>query len=84
MKTELLKSGIETYTGRPVMDLKRHDDPVVEGAVALRATMKGGETIDFLVSANVGELKTPDSVADVLEECEFTTWPPRSGRPRFF
>ncbi len=82
--TKLLQSGIETYTGRVVADLKRFDDPIVAGAVALRATMEDGKTIDFLVSANSGPLKTPDNVADALEECDFGAWPPKVGTPKFF
>ena len=83
---ELLTAGVEKYTGRKVTDLKRHDDPEVAGAIALRATLEGdeGEMLDFLISAHAPALTTADAVMDALEECEYKQWPPAQGKPRFY
>ena len=75
---------VEHYTGRKVASLLRHDDPQVAGAVALRATLEGGDVVDFLLSGNAPRCNTHQALADELEECEFESWPPRSGNLKFF
>lgn len=83
--TDLLQQGIERYTGRKVDAVKRYADPVVAGSMALRATFVGSDDhIDFLISADVPHMKTPEDVEAALEECSFEAWPPRSGKPKFF
>ena len=83
IENETFQAAVELYTGRKVASLLRHDDPEVAGCVALRATMEGGDVIDFLLSANSRFCLTATALADELEECEFTAWPPRSGEPKF-
>ena len=82
---DILKAGIEEYTGREVESIKLHADSKVEGAWGIRAGMKDGKTIDFIVSAGWGREGTdPEHVANVLEETQFDTWPPVAGPVRFF
>jgi len=78
-------AGIQNYTGRIVKDVEVHADPKVTGSYAIRAFMKDGKTIDFLVCAGWdSEGRQPNVVADNLEETEFTTFPPPSGNLKFF
>ena len=88
----IIKAGIELYTERKVESLERFDDPKVSGAMALRVTMEDKSKIDFLICADGKNVKTlhrnfeltPGIVEQVLEEAEFTSWPPTSGRLKFF
>lgn len=86
---EDIKAGIESYTGYPVCDVKRVHDPKVAGSMAIRCKIapgraSSGEQLDFLIGGDAPALKTPEDIAEHLEECEFETWPPRSGGLRFF
>ncbi len=87
-RDDSLKAGIEFYTGREVERLSVVEDPQVSYTFAMRARMKDGASIDFLIVGSTldhGIAKTgPGGIADALEECEFETWPPASGRLRFF
>ena len=88
-KNALLKSGVELYTGKTVVSLDRYDDPITPGAVALRVFLRKGKKtfkIDFLISVcpRPAPLRTAEDVENVLEEVEFTSWPPTFGRQRFF
>ena len=85
VSTDLIRQGIELYTGRTVDEVRRHPDPQVAGAMALRATFVGDvDYLDFLIGADARALRTPEDVEAELEECDFGSWPPRSGSPRFF
>ena len=84
VSTGLIKRGIELYTGRFVDAVKRVADPAVAGSMALRAVYRDGTHADFLISADAPHMKIPEDVVAALEECEFETWPPRSGKPKFF
>jgi len=78
-------AGIQNYTGRSVADVEIHADPKVAGAYAIRASMKDGKTIDFLVCAGWdAQGRSPVVVSAFLEEAEFTSWPPTSGNVKFF
>jgi len=82
---DILKAGIEEYTGRFVKRLHTYEDGV--GAIGLRAEMiDDGDmpVLDFLV-ANFDVAKCKDAVSTVgyLEETEWETWPPQEGAPRF-
>lgn len=86
---DLIKRGIEAYTemgqfGDSVVRVDRHWDPEVPGAFAVRAELKMGGYLFFLVDAHARPLVTPEDVAEELEEADFGQWPPRQGRPRFF
>ncbi len=81
---DLLIRGIHTYSGIEVEKLRREPDPEVDGAMALHATMVNGSYLQFFISAHAPELRTPDNVADALEECDFEQWPPKTGALRFF
>lgn len=92
IKNELLTAGIEEYTGRVVKSIERHDDPQVVGSIAIRATLHRDVTsmgdvdavVDFLISAQAPALITTEDVASHLEEAEYTSWPPTSGKISFF
>lgn len=86
---DLLKQGIELYSGRTVIHQSRHDDPRVPGSYALRVVLSGkGKkkwlNVDFLICDHCKPLRTPEDVAGVLEECSFSSWPPKSGNLKFF
>jgi len=86
---EVLHAGIEHYTGHKVRGLERYDDPRVAGCIALRCTVlegepDGGTVLQFFISGNAPVLKTKEDVSVNLEEAEFETWPPRSGKLKFF
>ena len=81
---ELLQSGVEAYTGRKVTKLERFNDPEVAGAIALRVVMEDTGTIDFIITSQALTLRCAEDIAENLGECEFTTWPPKLGKPRFF
>lgn len=82
---DLVKRGVELYTGETVEDIKRHWDPRVEGAFALRVVLKGQKTpIFFLVDAHAKKLATPEDVDSELQDAEFESWPPKSGSHKFF
>lgn len=81
---ELIKQGIRAYCGYEVEALKREPDPQVPGAMALHAEMVSGGYVQFFISGHAPALRTPDDVADALEECVFKEWPPKTGAPKFF
>lgn len=88
---DLFAAGVAAYTGFKVKELEVHADPEVSGTYALRAIVGrafGDVRLDFLIVGNhvEGGLRNADAetIAENLEECEFTVWPPRSGAPRFF
>ena len=91
LKDKLI-AGIEEYTGRKVKDIKTFADPKVAGTYAIRATMepkkKEPVQIDFLIVGNYMEKPIPrctaEEISENLEECNFTTWPPAVGAPKFF
>lgn len=75
------------YSYRPVPGtVEVCEDPQVADTFAVRFkdAADEGRTVDLLFICSDGE-GTVDEVLDaVLEEVEFTTWPPTSGALRFF
>ena len=94
---DVIKTGIESYTGCQVSSIKVFPDPKVEGSYGVRVfahrkTKKGvhkrGQQMDFIVLAHWmmetrGAL-TPQLVEKHLEDAMFETWPPKVGAPRFW
>ncbi len=68
-------AAVRDYTGDPTLALKAHADPKVDGCWALQDAEGNG----YLIQGNLGHAPTGDDV----EEVEYTSWPPRSGAPRF-
>lgn len=83
---QLLKQGVEIYTGRNVTCIEVHRDPKVPHCYAMRAWLDEEEKVDFLLQSGwKKELALPEeAIADHLEEAEFTTWPPTSGALKIF
>jgi hypothetical protein len=85
--SDKMKAGIEAYTERKATSVKVHADPMVEDTWAARAVMEQGDTIDFFVVGrdlpNGWAKATGEEVAELIEECQFKTWPPQAGPPRF-
>jgi hypothetical protein len=83
MNKNVAKVAVKLYTERDVLKVDVCADPVVSGTFALRAMMEDDEVIDFLV---VGYNPTMGSkaVSQALEECMFETFPPTSGKVKFF
>ena len=86
---ERIKAAVENYTGEKVAELAIHPDPKVEGVYAVRARLVDCDCpLDFLWNVHEAEDEQPigrmtaDSL--VLEECEFSQWPPKSGKLKFF
>lgn len=80
------KAAIEAYTEQSVSEVKFHEDPVVAGTWAARATLAEGEVDFLLIAAEVpgGWQAEPSVLAMHLDECQFTAWPPQVHRPRMF
>ena len=91
---DVIKAGIEAYTGAEVRDLEVHEDARVPGAFGIRASFEDGSRCDFLLTAHwtlKARRLTSALVDEHLEEAEFTTWrgetprwPPTEGRLKFF
>lgn len=84
-----LQAGLEAYTERKVKSIKTCPDPKVDGTYAARAVMEdNGQVIDFFVVGNHMERpiarSTAEEVAEAIEECQFSEWPPKPGPLRFF
>ena len=82
-KRDLIIKGIEEYTGKTVEKLKTYRDPKVNGTYALKAIMNDNKVLDFLICGGYVEEWTPECISDNLEECEFESWPPKSGSLQF-
>lgn len=76
----VITAGIKEYTGELVEAVFLHPDHAVENTFAIRAKMKPGNTVDFLLVGGQTKLArcTATQIADLLEECSFRTWPPES------
>ena len=81
-RNTLLKKGIESYTEGTIDKILVYPDPQVAGTYAIRTTI-GKRVSDWLV-CNLPSDATVGVVVDYLEECEFETWPPKSGDLQFF
>jgi hypothetical protein len=83
MNKNVARVAVKLYTERDVLKVDVCADPVVSGTFAIRATMDDDEVLDFLV---VGYNPTMGSGAlfHMLEECTFETFPPTSGKVKFF
>ena len=80
----IFKKAIEKYSGKKVKTIKVHSDPQVEGTYAIRTKFEGRkENQDWLICRYESSWDIA-KVEENLEECEYETWPPASGRPRFF
>lgn len=83
--TGTIAQAIEAHTGKKLHNLECFPDPKVPGTYAFRATFRfddgeGFFTLDFLtIGVALHEITMQD-----LEDCEYTDWPPTSGKPRFF
>lgn len=81
---DLVKQGIEEYTGSAVVDLQVHPDPMVDGTFAFRAKLQNEQTLDFLLIGGTTRFTSALQIMEMLEECTFETWPPKPGKLRFF
>ena len=76
----VITAGIKDYTGEKVISLALHQDPNVDNTYALRAALGNGTSLDFLLVG--GSLKlahaTATQISNLLEEVEYTAWPPNS------
>ena len=76
----VITAGIKDYTGEKVTSLALHQDPNVDNTYALRAALGNGTSLDFLLVG--GSLKlahaTATQISNLLEEVEYTAWPPNS------
>lgn len=87
--SDVMQAGLEEYTGRKVRSIKVRQDPKVAGTWAARAVMADdGQQIDFFCVGNhmpkpVRE-SSPAEIAEAIEECQFSKWPPPVGPVRFF
>lgn len=73
---ELIKAGINLYTGREVDQIRIYQDPYVPGTFAVRCALDD-EVVDLLIT-DLSPSSTVEDVAENIEEVEFTTWPPRA------
>jgi len=92
-KNDIIRAGIELYTGRVVLGMVTCADPKVDGAVAVRCRVdtcdpetrllhNDPETLDFLLAPGWSG-RDASHVSESLEECTFASWPPNSGKLRF-
>lgn len=98
MKTETAKAIVENYTERQWDTVQVHPDPKVPGTFAIRAMVCGKSRIvergkvvqkaeparqqDFLIIGWLPSMST-ELAARLLEDCDFETWPPVSGKLKF-
>ena len=75
---DTIKKTIEHYTGEKVSSIKIKKDPQVPGAYGIRVEIEG-EIFDYLLTSQFSKSLKPEDLAEVLEECEFESWPPKSG-----
>jgi hypothetical protein len=94
MIKDTIKLGVELYTGLQVQELLLESDPAVDGSYAIRATVRpwspapktADQVVDFVLLAHwrdTARRLTPEAVDRWLEEGQFASWPPASGRLRF-
>jgi len=73
---------IKEYTGKEPTKVKTYKDPKVDGCVAFRASFKGEEDMDGLITGQyVDEFDAQELADEQLEDCEFESWPPKPGPP---
>ena len=73
------KEAIESYTGKKVKSLEYIEDPQVENTYAIRTDKK----YEWLVVRYKPTMST-EELENILEETEFTKWPPVSGKLKFW
>ena len=79
----VFKASIESYSGDRVKTLKVYPDPQVMGTYAIRTSFETGEVQDGLI-CHYNPAWSVDETAGNLEECEYESWPPKSGGLKFF
>jgi hypothetical protein len=77
-----LKEVIEYYTGKKITKLSVVADPQVSDTYAMQCNF-GKRICTFLIT-RFNSRCTAEEGADLLEEVEFESWPPCSGRLQFF
>lgn len=92
---DTIKAGVALYTGWHVDHVDVCCDPQVPGAYAVRAscrrlTKKGvhktSRTMDYLISGDwrfTASRLSPELVERHLEDVEYVSWPPTSGKLKF-
>lgn len=79
-----LKAGIEEYAGATVESMQVVADPQVAGTYAIRTRYKGEkEYCDWMIIRYFSVLSAKQ-ISKMLEECEYASWPPKSGSLKFF
>ena len=77
------KNAIESYTGSSISKVEVVQDPQVSDTYAVRGYCSDGYIQDYLL-VHINSNMTIDELTNHIEECEFTTWPPKSGTLKFF
>ena len=79
-RAEEFAKAIEDYTGEKVLSIEVVADPQVSGTLAAQAKMKGiGYPFQFIYIGHEGPLDWQH-----IGEADFKTWPPISGKLKFF
>jgi len=81
-----LKKVIEEYSGYKLQKILFEPDPLISETYAIRTyynIKKPKEFFDWLI-IRYNPNDTVEENSHRLEECEFKSWPPKSGNIRFF
>jgi hypothetical protein len=79
-KAALLDAVIR-YSAQQVDDLAFIEDPKVAGTFAIRATTCGFAS--YYLICHASSAASVDELVDMIEEADFTEWPPKSGALKF-
>lgn len=71
---------IADYTGAQVLELEAVVDPVVAGAYGIQALVKSERSNPRIVQFVISGVPLRHVTDRDLQEVEFDSWPPRSGR----
>jgi hypothetical protein len=84
-----IRLAVAKYLGNKPIKCEIVEDPQVPDTYAIRARILTGRNkkreanVEFLLT--LGRLEpTIENIESNLEECEYTTWPPISGKLKFF
>ena len=86
MFKEKIKEAIELYTGAKVTSIEVVKDPVITDSYAIQTKhdKANKEHVRQWLLVHVDSTMSISNLCDLLEEVEFTSWPPTSGNLKFF
>lgn len=86
MFKEKIKESIELYTGAKVTSIEVVKDPRITDSYAIQTKHleNAKERVCQWLLVHVDSTLSSSNLCNLLEEVEFTSWPPTSGNLKFF